>query len=59
MEVIKMENNREIAKNGFIHMRINKELKERAIEVAKDNYTDLTQMITDYLVRVVKENNIY
>ena len=54
-----MENNREIAKNGFIHMRINKELKERAIEVAKDNYTDLTQMITDYLVRVVKENNIY
>jgi len=45
-------------KDNFIHMRINTQLKERAIKVAKNNYTDLTQMITDYLVKIVKENDI-
>lgn len=51
-------NNRDLIKNDFIHMRINKELKERAIQVAKNNYTDLTQMVTDCLVKIVKENDI-
>ena len=54
-----MENdNRDLTKDDFIHMRINKQLKERAIQIAKANYTDLTQMVTDCLVKIVKENDI-
>jgi len=51
-------NNNDLTKDDFIHMRINKELKARAIKVAKANYTDLTQMVTDCLVKIVKENNV-
>lgn len=53
-----MGNDRETIKDGFIHMRINKELKNKSAEIAKANYTDLTQMITDYLAKIVRENEI-